>query len=105
METYRTKNNIEMVSCEPLNWQIIRPTFDADPYGPLYVIYIGSLSDMWQASFSFENMTVSFTSMHYSDHEVYRFKVDSIEEASELVLKFAKGMNRVEDLKETIYWN
>lgn len=95
-----------MLKCSPLNWEICKTyAIERDPNPEFYIINVGSLSDMWQCSLIPETMICSFTSVHYSNHEVYRFKVESIEEASELVLKFAKGMNQVENLMPTIYWS
>jgi hypothetical protein len=101
---YRSSNGIEMLECLPLNWQIIKTyAIECDPNPECYIIHIGGLGDMWQALLDPEKMIVSFCSLAYSADEVYRFKVESLEEASEMVLKFAKGMNQEESLKETIY--
>ncbi len=106
INTFLTGNGIKMLRCYPLNWRIGKTyVIDTDPNPIFYVIDIGSISDMWQATLIPETMIVSFTSLHYSLDEVYRFKVDSIEEGSNLVLKFAMGMNQLEHLKGTIYWN
>ncbi len=106
MIKYQTDNGLIMVRCFPLNWQVQKTyAIDTDSNPEFYTIHVGSISDMWQASFLPDKMIVTFTSMHYSNHEVYKFKVDSIREASELVLKFAKGMNQLDNLLHTIYWN
>jgi hypothetical protein len=105
---YKSTNGIDMLKCFPLNWEICK-TYTIVNTGELnpefYVIRVGWLDDMWQASLIPETMVLSFCSLHYSANEVYRFKVETMEEASELVLKFAKGMNRIDDLINTIYWN
>lgn len=104
MERFTTKNDILMLRCFPLNWEITQKyAYDYEPNPELYVINVGSLSDMWQCLLHPETMIISFTSLHYSNDEVYRFKVDTIEEASEMVLKFAKGMNILDSLDNTIY--
>lgn len=101
---YKTRNGISMQRCSPLNWEVIKTyAIERDPNPECYVINIGGLSDMWQALFNPEKMIVSFCSLHYSLGEVYRFKVESIEEASEMALKFAKGMEKLESLEGTIY--
>jgi hypothetical protein len=97
---------MQMIECKPLNWQVQKKyarTVGHEVNPEFYTIHVGSLSDMWQASLLPESMILSFTSMHYSNDEVYRFKVESIKEASEMVLKFAKGMDQLENLKNTIY--
>ena len=111
--TYKSSNGLTMLKCSPLNWRIERihkidvasRKLVIDPDVQIYIIDVGSLSDMWQASLNSQTMILSFTSMHYSSDEVYRFKVDNIEEGSSLVLKFAEGMDQVKNLKDTIYWN
>jgi hypothetical protein len=107
-ETFKSKNGINMIRCYPLNWQVGKKyaaVMDGELNPIFYFINIGSIDDMWQATLIPESMILSFCSLHYSHHEVYKFKVDSLEEASEMVLKFSKGMNRLDDIKETIYWN
>ena len=97
-----------MLKSHPLNWRIENKynIVNRNEDNPIfYCISVGSLDDMWLASLIPETMILSFTSYHYSNNEVYRFKVDSIEDASEIVLKFAKGMDRLSDLHDTIYWN
>ena len=108
MEQYTTTNSILMLKCFPLNWEVVKTykkVFDDEKNPEIYVINIGSLSDMWQVSLRPDTMIVSFTSLHYSNHEVYRFKVDEIEDASKLALNFAIGMDQLDNLKNTIYWN
>lgn len=106
MERFTTSNDILMLRCIPLNWEIVQKyALEYEPNPELYVINVGSLSDMWQCLFNPETMIISFTSLHYSNHGVYRFKVDTIEEASQMVLKFAEGMDQMENLKGTIYYN
>jgi hypothetical protein len=104
---YTTKNGILMLKCYPLNWRVEKKYYDGtmEINPDFYVIAIGGLSDMWQAGLDPDTMVLSFASIHYSSNEVYRFKVDSIEEASEMALKFAKGMRILESLDGTIYWN
>jgi hypothetical protein len=95
-----------MYKCLPLNWRIEKTyAIDCDPNPEFLLIHVGSLSDMWQCTLFPEAMLLTICSCHYSDYERYRFKVESIEEASELVLKFAKGMDQIDNLNETIYWN
>lgn len=105
MKTFKLKNGVEIYQCLPLNWRVEK-TYAIDiPNNPKFlIINVGSIADMWQATLIPETMILSFCSVHYSNNEIYRFKVDSIEEASKWVLKFAEGMNCLEDLKETIYW-
>lgn len=112
MKIFITPNNILMLECKPLNWRIEKKyAIECDPNPIFYVIDVGTLSDLWQCTLIPETMILSFCSYHYSKEEIYRFKVESIEEASEWVLKFAEGMgfvndiNIYEELKETIYWN
>lgn len=96
-----------MLKCYPLNWRVEKKYYDGtrEMNPDFYVINIGGLADMWQAGLDPDTMIVSFCSMHYSTNEVYRFKVETIEEASEMVLKFAKGMGILESLEGTIYSN
>lgn len=102
---FTTTNGVLMLRCHPLNWRIEKTYAIArDPNPEFFVINIGSLDEMWQATLIPETMILSFCSVAYSADEVYRFQVDFIEEASEMVLKFAKGMGRLDDLKGTIYW-
>ena len=104
---YTTKNNLEMLKCYPLNWRVEKKyaiTHPGEVNPEFYVINIGSLSDMWQVAYIPETMIVSFHSMHYSNHEVYKFKVDNIEQASLLAMMFAEGMNQVDNLRDTIHW-
>lgn len=108
MNRFKTKNGINMISCLPLNWQVEKTYVSTvpDELNPeFYLINVGSIDEMWQCALIPKTMILSFCSAHYSKSEVYRFKVSSLEEASELVLKFAEGMNRLDDLKDTIYWN
>lgn len=108
MKRFRTKNGIDMIRCLPLNWQILKKyrIHNPEEENPeFYIINVGSLDEMWQCTLIPETMILSFCSLHYSKDEVYRFKVETLEEASEMVLKFAKGMNRLNDIKDTIYWN
>jgi hypothetical protein len=103
---YKSTNGINMLKCFPLSWEICKTyAIECQPNPEFYIIVVGSIDDMWQATLIPETMILSFCSVHYSANEVYRFKVESVEEASELVLKFAKGMNRIDDLINTIYWN
>lgn len=104
MTTYTTSNGCNMLECYPLNWRIEKTyAIECENNPDFYVIDIGSLADMWQATLIPETMILSFCSLHYSKDEVYRFKVRSIEQASELVLSFAEGMNQLESLEGTIY--
>ena len=107
MELFTTSNGIKILKCSPLNWKVCKvyavAITEEQENAVIYTIDVGSLDDMWQCSYNPENGTVSFTSYHYSDYEVYRFKVDSFEQASEWVLRFAQGMGREDDLKDTIY--
>lgn len=104
MSVFITRNGIKMLKCKPLNWEVIKTyAIDCDPNPENYVINIGSMSDMWQALLMLDTMVLSFCSLHYSKDEVYRFTVKSVEEASELVLKFAKGMGIEDSLDGTIY--
>lgn len=104
---YYINNGIRILRCYPLNWEIHERYAVKTKPNPefFYTISVGSIGDIWQASLIPETMILSFTSLHYSKSEVYRFKVDTFEEASEMVLKFAKGMQQIENLEHTIYWN
>lgn len=105
---YKSRNHLEMLKCYPLNWRVEKKYAIVNPgeeNPELYMISVGSLSQLWTAILVPETMILSFSELSYSADEVYRFKVESIEEASELVLKFAKGMDKYENLKGTIYWN
>jgi hypothetical protein len=106
MTRYITPNGLNMIKCYPLNWQVENVYAAKVKYNPeYYSIAIGSIDQMWKAIIFPETMILSFSSVSYSHDEVYRFKVETLEEASELVLKFAKGMGRLDDLVDTIYWN
>lgn len=103
---YKLGNGLQMVECHPLNWRVEKKyAIECKPNPEFYVIDVGGISDMWQALFDPEKMKVSFSSMAYSADEVYRFSVESLEEASEMVLKFAKGMDQIDNLRGTVYWN
>lgn len=93
---YTTSNGIRMVKCEPLNWR-----FEDNPN--IFIIHVGSLDDMWQATYRESDQILSITSLHYSNDEVFKFKMGSLEDASQLVKKFAMGMGRWEDMKDTIF--
>jgi hypothetical protein len=103
---YKTSNNLRMLKCFPLNWRISKKyAIEKENNPDFYIIDVGSMStEMWQAILVPETMTLSFTCVSNSC-DSFRFKVNSIEEASEIVLKFVKGMNQLKHLKETIYWN
>jgi hypothetical protein len=105
---YKSVNNLEMLKCDPLNWRVEKTYATVNPgeeNPEFYIISVGSISQMWNAILIPETMILSFYEMSYSGNGVYRFRVENIEEASELVLKFAKGMNQYENLEGTIYWN
>lgn len=97
---------MKIFRCSPLNWEIEKKYVslkEREDNPEIYVIHIGSLDDMWSVVFNPKTMIYSFTSVHYSKDEVYKFKVDSIEEASQLAEKFAIGMGRLDDIEGTIY--
>lgn len=104
-ERFLTKNNILMLKTQILNWRICkRYATKSIPNPEFYVINIGDIGDMWQATLIPETMILSFSSLHYSNDSVYRFEVNSIDDASNIVLKFIKGMNQLNNIIDTIYY-
>jgi len=102
---YTSDNGFTMIKCLPLNWRVENKyviPFKNEINPEMYYIYIGSFLNMWQCSFNLENNIVSFTSTHYSNDEIYRFKVSNLEEVSNLTYQFSEGMNQLENLKDTI---
>ena len=100
-------NGVTMLKCKPLNWQVRKlyaaPINEEEANRILYVIDVGGIDDMWEVIYVPEEAQLIFSSVHYSNHEVYKFKVDSFEQASDWVLRFAKGMDREKDIEGTIY--
>jgi len=89
-----------MYACKPLNFQRVSIYHGQEkPYG--YMISVGSLAQMYVCTYDPDEGSLSITDMAYSSDWVIKFKVDSIEEASQLVKKFADGMEV--DMSETIY--
>lgn len=102
---FTTSNRIPMISCEPLSWQV-QKTYHGDHIKPnpeFYSIGIGDMAEMWLATFLPETMELNFSNYSEDSHDIVRFKMDSLEQASDMVLRFAKGMGMEDNLKETIY--
>lgn len=101
-KTFLSKNNLTMTDTKPVFWQVL--TEYADGSGDLfYLIYVNT-DFMDGHSCVYQNNLLSINRIRYSaDEPSIKFKVDSIEEAGELVLKFARGMKCLDYFKETIY--
>ena len=101
-KTFQSKNGLTMLDCKPLNFlrQSVYAGETGAPY--FYSIYVGGFADGHTCVYDDEKKTLIISySAYSSDDPNLIFKVDSIEEASELVLKFSKGMNI--KLDDTIY--
>lgn len=105
MKRYKLNNGCVMLECKPLNWRIEKTYYDDyKGHNPeFYIINVGGMSDMYQCTLIPETMILSITKTAYSSNTVIRFKVDSIEEASRVVERFAIGMGMMDDLENTIY--
>ena len=100
MKTFKAPNGINMLKCQPLNFQV-QHTY-RDNTGPLfYSISVGGMAEMHSCLYKPEDGVVSIASLAYSDDYVLRFKVTSFEEASKLIKQFADGMGV--DMSGTIY--
>ena len=96
---YTEENGVVMVESVPLNWERSGVyTNTTEPF--FYSIYVGGFSGGHMCIYKEEEKEVSI-SYSYGDDPSIVFKVDSIEEAGELVEKFAKGMKV--NFEETIY--
>lgn len=101
-EIYKTKNNLTMIKGGLLDWQRKNKYHGSNEETYFYTIYVGSMSGGHICNYEFETNLLSIAYSSYSsDDPSLRFKVSSIEEASDIVAKFAIGMNI--DLKDTIY--
>ena len=97
---YKSRNGLRMLECKPLCFQIQH--IYRDNTGPLvYCISVHNDGDFWYCNYYPEEGHVSFAGGHYSDDGVFIFKVDSFEEASVMIKKFADGMGC--KLEGTIY--
>lgn len=102
-KTFVSKNGLTMTDTNPVFWEIL--TKYVDGTGDLfYKIYVNT-SFMDGHLCIFKNNILSINRVRYSaDEPSIKFKVNSIEEAGELVLKFADGMGCLKDFKESIYF-
>lgn len=91
-----------MVACEPLNFKRVSVYYGQDkPYN--YIITVGSIDNMYICLYDPGASTLSIAEIAYSSDWSIKFKVESFEEASILVKKFADGMKI--DMSETIFVN
>jgi len=100
MIEYKTRNGLTMVESEPFNWQ---KEISGDNK-IIYSIYVGSFSDGHMCSYFPDDnnglLVISNISLDSGDPSL-RFRVDTIEEAGNIVYMFSKGMNV--DMLDTIY--
>jgi hypothetical protein len=76
-------NGLMMVQSYPFNWIKDQPAGSQEPY---YYIYLGDMSGGPACVYREEKNELSISDLY--------FKVESIEEAGEIVLKLAKGMGK-----------
>lgn len=97
-EIYIESNGVVMIESFPLNWERSGVyTDNIPPY--FYSIYVGQMSGGYMCIYKEEENELSINCTSGEDPIV--FKVDSIEDAGEIVNKFAKGMKV--DLEDTIH--
>lgn len=104
MKTFKTRNGMTMSDTTPLFWEQ-QHTY-ADNTGPIfYSIYVSTaFMDGHLCVYDPDKQIVSISfARHSSDDPSMKFEVNSIEEAGELVIKFAKGMNCLRDLESSVY--
>jgi hypothetical protein len=102
--TFISKNDIKLTATTPIYWEVLNE--NADGTGPLfYKVYVDCIF-MDGYNCIFQNNIVSIYRVRYSaDEPSIKFKVNSIEEAGELVLNFVTGMNYLDEFKQTIYFS
>jgi len=102
-KTFKSKNNVDLTDTPPIYWEVLTEYVDGS--GPLfYKVYVGT-SFMDGHNCIFKDNILSISRIRYSaDEPSIKFKVNSIEEAGEMVLKFAEGMGCIKDFKKTIYY-
>jgi len=105
MERFKTSNGIEMLRCNLLNWAISNKYVEGyKGVNPeVYYINIGSIDEMWSCMVYLDTNILSIANVSYSSEEVFRFKIDDLEQATDIVYRFAEGMNKLDSLKDTIY--
>lgn len=94
---------MNLTNTTPVKWDILSEYTDGtgDTFYKLYV----STSFMDGHLCVFKDNLLTINRVHLSAEEPsLKFKVSSIEEAGELVLKFAEGMNCLEDFTKSIYY-
>lgn len=98
---FKTSNHLTMIKSKPYNWQ--KQTVNQDGTGGFfYSIYVGGMAEGHICIYKDNEKLLSIAYMAYSsDDPSLKFKVDSIEDAGEIVKKFAEGMKV--DMKDTIY--
>lgn len=99
---YISSNALTMVESQPLNWrrESVYANSNIEPY--FYSIYVGGIANGHICNFQEETMVLTISNIAYSsDDPPLKFKVDSIEDAGNIVAKFAKGMQI--DFTNTIY--
>ena len=100
-KTFKVKTNgIEMLSCEPLSFEIVKDR-QGEIEGHLFSISVGEILEMWMCVFDTKENIVSIYSLDYSNDSLLKFECNSFVEASELIHKFAKGMDV--DMSDTIF--
>jgi hypothetical protein len=80
----RISNGLMMVQSYPFNWIRESVNSNSEPY--YYYIFLGDMSGGPTCVYKEEKNELSISDL--------KFKVESIEEAGEIVLKLAKGMGK-----------
>jgi hypothetical protein len=89
----KISNGLMILQSYPLNWirESVYANSNSEPY--YYYIYVGNMSGGSSCIYKEEENILSISDL--------KFKVDSIEEAGEIVLKLAKGIG--ENLEGTVH--
>lgn len=100
-ETFITNNGLTMIKCFPLCFQA-QTTFK-DGTGPItYSISIGGMTEMYICCYDPDKGVLIISNLsHDNPMPALSFKVESMEEASDIANKFAKGMDI--DMRTTIF--
>lgn len=102
MKTFKTNNGLLMLACLPLSFQV-ESTYRDGTGDSFYSIHVGSFSESYMCTYIPKEGVLRITNTAYSSDALFKFKVDSFETASKLVLSFTIGMGLQEDMRDTIY--
>lgn len=100
MKTFISSNGINMVECQLYNWRV-EPIYHGKPEPTVYVMNMGSMSQMYQALYDPKTEILSLCDIAYSSDEVFRFYCSDLEEAEVIVAAFIKANEM--DMEDTIY--